>query len=1013
MLTALQASIGNKSSYPCNSGLDAQFREQLRRFPEKTAIIYGNHGISYSELHDRANAWAALLVELNLQVEEPVGLLLEPGIEQVVLQLGIIRAGGTCVPLDPAQPDSRLADMLQNLQSNILITTAACKHRLSVKHILLCEQQPELTKDIINQVNSKHRTHILHTSGTTGKPKAVQMIARGISCLVVNNHFALLTPDEKMAHISNPTFDASLFEVWGALLNGGTLVIIPKQTVVDPYALRDALQRHKITSICITTALFNLTALSCPDAFKGVNNVLVGGEAANAHALLEVLKHSEPPNLRNAYGPTESTTCAVTLKITLDTIKVGQPVSIGQAIDNTEAYILNSALKPVTADETGELYLGGDGLVRGYWNQENLNNERFITASPLGKSIRLYRTGDLARWNINGNIDYLGRIDNQIKLRGHRIELEEIESVLLRSTQLKGAVVDYIKPESEHSEPYLRAYLVPQSPDDFSADALQYYLKNQLPEYMQPRFEIVESIPLNPNGKADRKALAAQFNKQHQQFFDLAKQQTVLGVLTRLWHDILDISEIKSTDNFFELGASSLQAAMLIVAIQKQYHQRLPVQTLYDHATLASLADYIETCQQQGAGYSVKDDIATLRQDAHQADELLPIGTDPVDWLSPGEGIAILTGATGFLGAYFLYELLKNPATRKVYCLVRATSTQQAQQRIEDNLVNYNLWQQHFASRIEALPGELSDHWLGLGEQQFYQLAEQGSVIFHLGAHVDYNQPYATHRPANVTGTFNILRLANTIKVKPLHYVSSVAAYGPTGFFTGTRSLPEDEPLERHLPALKYDTGYSQSQWVAEQIARTAQKNGLPVAIYRPGFIMGDSERGIGNHKDFVARLIKGCLQMNAYPLLPRQSKEFISADYVCKALLNIAADNRNLGKAYNLVPLYKESATDLMGLFRLLQQNGHVLEALSYTDWVKKLEHQPTDNPLLPLLPMLAEQVYGNLTRWEVYENMPVYQTDNVEKALGDKAYTLYRELDAALLQRYLDSWKERGFLE
>lgn len=1013
MLPASQASIGNESFYPRNSGLDAQFREQLHRFPEKTAVIYGNQAISYSELHNKANAWAALLLELNLQLEEPVGLLLEPGIEQVTMQLAIIRAGGTCVPLDPAQPDNRLADMLQNLQSNILITTTACKHRLSVKHILLCEHQPIATSDITCQVDGEHRTHILHTSGTTGKPKAVQMIARGISRLVVNNHFALLTSNDKIAHISNPTFDASLFEVWGTLLNGGTLIVLPKQTVVDPYALRDALQHHKITSICITTALFNLTALSCPDAFRGVNHVLVGGEAANAHALIEVLKHSEPSNLRNAYGPTESTTYAVTLKATLDNVKAGQPVSIGQAIDNTTAYILNSALKPVTANETGELYLGGDGLVRGYWNQDSLNNERFITASPLDKEIRLYRTGDLAKWNSDGNIDYLGRADNQIKLRGHRIELEEIESVLLKSTQLKGAVVDYIKPESEHSEPYLRAYLVPQSPDGFSAEALQYYLKNQLPEYMLPRFEIVKSIPLNPNGKADRKALSAQFNKRHQQLSNTTEQHTVQGILTRLWQEILDISELHPTDNFFELGGSSLQAAMLIVAIQKHYHQRLPVQALYDHSTLASLADYIETCQQQGAGYSVKDDIAALRQDARLADELRPLDSPPVNWYDKGEGIVVLTGVTGFLGAYFLYELMQNPAVRKVYCLVRAKNAEQALQRIEDNLVSYGLWQPHFVSLVEALPGELSDHWLGLGEQLFYQLAEQASVIFHLGAHVDYNQPYATHRPANVFGTLNILRLANTVKAKPLHYVSSIAAYGPTGFFTGTRSLPEDEPLERHLPALKYDTGYSQSQWAAEQIARTAQKNGLPVAIYRPGFIMGDSERGIGNHKDFVARLIKGCLQMNAYPLLPRQSKEFISADYVCKALLNIAADNQNLGKAYNLVPLYKESATDLMGLFGLLRQNGHILEALSYTDWIRKLESQPAGNPLLPLLPMLAEPVYGNLTRWEVYENMPVYQTDNVEKALGDKAGTFYRELDAALLQRYLHSWQERGFLE
>lgn len=1012
----IQASIGPATDFPSHLGLPELFRQNLEPYLNKTAVRHGMRTISFGELDLQADQWASWFVRLGVRHEEPVGLMLEPGIDQVMLQLAIVRAGGTCVPLDPAQPDTRLTGMLAELDCRILVTRARWQSRLPVESVLTTEQvPPQVERIVLPAGHGLQRTHVLHTSGSTGKPKAVEIVGRGVSRLVLNQMFAPLHAEDVIAAISNPTFDASLFEIWGALLNKATLVIFSKQDVVDPSALREGLRVNRITSLCITTALFNLTAMAFPDAFKGLRNVLVGGEAANAHAMRQVLLHSAPGNLRNAYGPTENTTYSLSYKITHDLEGHGS-VSIGSAIDNTQAYILDENFRPVQGDAVGELFLGGDGLARGYWNQADLTAERFrmLTIEAGKEPVRLYRTGDLARFRQDGLVEFLGRRDQQIKLHGYRIELEEIEAVLLDSGTLKGAVVDVIRPESELAEPYLLAYVVPAEPDQFDAARTAAYLAERLPAYMLPRIEQVDSIPLNPNGKADRVALKtrrARLLQDEQPVWQGA--DALQAQLVHIWKTALDLVQVDPYGHFFELGGTSLKAARLVLEVGREFDLVLPVQALYEHATLDGLTRYLRDRLERGAGLELVDDITPMQRDALLADGLVPLGGPVIDWMAAEEGRVFVTGATGFLGAFFLADLLAQDHVTQIACLVRADSVQVGLARIQANMAEYGLWSEKHAQRLQVYPGNLADPFLGLGQTVFAELAHRSSVVFHLGAHVDYTQPYAAHRPANVLGTVHVLNFANTGRRKPLHYVSSIAAYGPTGFFTGIKELREDEPLEPHLHALKYDMGYSQSQWVAERLVWSAQAKGMPIAVYRPGFIMGDSRRGHGNTKDFVARLIKGCVMLGAYPILPAQSKEFVSVDFVSHALLNISKASGNLGKAYNLVPQQDDETVDLGGLFDLVNHSGYSLQPLPYGDWVARLEQDRSleANPLLPLVPMLKEPVYGELTRWELYEGTPAYRSDNVRAALGPGVCS--GTLDRTLLRHYLNSWEQRGFLE
>lgn len=1005
----VQLSIGPATPYPRDEGIDELFRQACRRDPDHTAVIFGSQCWSYAELDRRAGQWADDLLASGLECEQPVGILVEPGFDQIVAQLAVLRAGGTCVPLDPAFPDARLAELTRNLGVMRAIARRASSRRLPLKHIACIDEVPlSAPHRDPRPVGGGHRTHLLHTSGSTGRPKGVEILARGVARLAFNRTFAPLSKSDRVAHMSNPSFDASLFEVWGALLAGATVVVLPKQTIVDPFALRDAIRRHAISVMFVTTALFNLTARACPDAFRGVRHLLTGGEVANVYAFRTALLHSAPDNLRHVYGPTECTTFATSMRVTLDDLPADGRLGIGQAIDHTQACILDDNQQPVGAGLSGELCLGGDGLARGYANAPERTSERFVCVPlvPGGEPQRLYRTGDVARWREGGGIDFLGRRDRQVKLRGFRIELEEIESVILTSGLASCAVVDLVRPRE--AEPYLIAYVVLAPGNDGTA-LLREHLRKSLPDYMHPRLRQVDHIPLNAHGKADREALRRQLCGASSMDTPSTGERfaTPIGrALAGIWCRLLDVGKVQAADDFFALGGTSLQAAAMIVALQEEFQQQVSIQTLHEHPTLAKLAAYLEEHESDSGLVEVEDTLAALRVDSALARRIAARDGDPVDWRRADEGRVVLTGATGFLGAYFLQGLLRHPHVQGVTCLVRAASAVDGLDRVRRNLEAYGLWNDAWRSRLHVVTGDLADRSLGRGEAGFRGLGSWASVIFHLGAHVDYTQPYAAHRPANVLGTLHVLELARSVRPVPLHYVSSIAAYGPTGYFTGTAELPEDAPLEPHLQCLKYDTGYSQSQWSAERIVRTAQGAGMPVAVYRPGFIIGDSANGRANGNDFVARLIRGCLQIGGYPRLVQQTKEFVTVDYVCQALLTIASDPANLGRAYNLVPLERESAPDLMGLFDLLGTVVRRLEELPYAAWLERLQGHPGlhENPLFPLLPMLSEPVFGPLTRWEVYQHMPVYRTDNTRRALAGRVPCPV--LDASLLKRHLRSW-------
>lgn len=809
-----------------NVGLGDLFHDNVRRNPHAEAVVDGNRVLTYAQLHKKSLQLAKHLREdESFQPEEPVGIIVNAGANNVVAQVAVNYAGGSCVPLDPSLPYQQIDSRLFNVGSRLLVVDADNQNRLSSYDRVSVDQkvptatEPGKIDDIPVTTTLDHRTHLLYTSGTTGEPKTVQILARGLLHLLYHLPFPSADARDRVGHVSSITFDIAMFEIWAPLLRGAIIVILNRSVLLDPIALAERIERYRVTVLCITPAVLNLAAATCPLAFAQLRVLTLGGEAPNRKAIRKVLESGPPGRLINCYGPTECTVMALTHRVTLDDVWTGD-VGIGKPLGRTLLYILDDTFSPVPDEHIGELFIGGAGVSPGYLGQPEKNASSFFNIAGLSQSdtpIRLYRTGDLVKRRKSGLIDYHGRRDNQVKIRGYRIELEAVEAALMKTELFSSVVALKIDSPLEGAGGMLVAYAVPVSLwEGLQSDATG-ILGKLLPSYMVPRIELISELTLNSHGKIDRKTLAGLSPGMWQARLEPADLETpnTISELKRAWSEILAIPtrQLDSRSDFFLLGGTSLQAALFIHGIRRDLRTEVSLLALYENSTLAALAAFIDASQK--GKVATKDERETWLADAKLAQGLqLPPG-QLRNWRADTEGRVLLTGATGFVGAHLLRRLLDMPDVLQVGCLVRASSPAHGLSRIRRSLERHQLWEEPPASKLPVLPGALEEGTLGLAQDRFQAIAGWASVVFHLGAHVNYTQPYSVHRSPNVLGTVNVLRLAATGRLKPLHYISSLSTFGPTGFINGVSHVREDESLMPHLDALRYDDGYSQSQWVA------------------------------------------------------------------------------------------------------------------------------------------------------------------------------------------------------
>ena len=597
----LESWTGSADRRRRDGSLGELFARQAARTPQAVALVADEEEMSYGELARRALGVAGRLRALGAGPDVPVALCLERSPELVVGMLGIVLAGAAYVPLDLGYPLERLAFMLEDSGARIVVTRGVGLSSLSAALGRLLEARGLRIVDLDEPMKSENPpgvdadpdnlAYIVFTSGSTGRPKGVAATHRGVTRLVVDPGYADLGPAETILQLAPVSFDASTFEIWGALLNGGRLVLPPP----GPVALRElaeTLRRHEVSTLFLTTGLFHQMIDEEAASLGGLRQLLFGGDTASTTHVRRALDLLPGVRLIHAYGPTEATTFATCRTVTRADARQAA-LSLGRPVPRTSAYILDAGLEPVPAGVPGELWLGGDGLSRGYLGRPDLTAERFVP-SPFargeGAGERLYRTGDLARWLPGGGIGFLGRIDRQVKIRGFRVEPAEIEAALERHPGIAACVV---QPRGEAGDKRLIAWIVPagEALNPWGSDAeLLAWCRERLPPFLLPAaFVRLASLPLDPNGKVDRRALPEPERARHAEGF-VAPRTPVEAQVAGVWAEVLGLDRVGAEDDFFALGGHSLLATQIVSRLSRDFGVEIGLRAFFEEPTVAGLA---------------------------------------------------------------------------------------------------------------------------------------------------------------------------------------------------------------------------------------------------------------------------------------------------------------------------------------------------------------------------------------------------------------------------------------
>ncbi|HYO58090.1 non-ribosomal peptide synthetase [Archangium sp.] len=625
-----------RTDFPDEACAHQLFEAWVDRTPDAVALVFEDEQLTYRELDARANRLAWQLLELGVGPETRMGLYVERSIDLVVGMLGVLKAGGAWVPLDPAYPRERLGYMLEDSGAEVLLTWRRLADTLpasGARRVYLDAGPEELarygTERPVSRATADNLAYVIYTSGSTGRPKGTLLAHRGLcnTALAAGKHHGF-HPGSRVLQFAASSFDASVCEVFGTLLAGACLVLAPRERLLPDEPLRSLLDSQRISAVTLTPSVL---AQLRPEGLPHLRTVISAGEALPAEL---ARRWGSRVTLLNAYGPTEVTVCAT---ITSGGVAADRP-TIGRPWDNVHVYVLDAALRPVPLGVPGELYVSSVGLARGYLGRPDLTAERFIP-NPFSTlpGARLYRTGDRVRWLPQGELEYLGRTDSQVKLRGFRIEPGEVESALASHPSVREAAV--IAREDSPGNKRLVAYAVARSGQSLEDSGLRRFLRERLPEHLVPAaFVFLETLPLTPNGKVDIRALPPPSEVRSRGAATVPPRDELERELVRAWEEVLGVRPVGVTDSFFELGGQSLLAVRLVARLRERLGHTVPLAALFEGPTVEELAAHLRA----GILASTRDNRVTLQ----------PEGTrTPAFWVHPvGGGVLCYAELARHLG---------------------------------------------------------------------------------------------------------------------------------------------------------------------------------------------------------------------------------------------------------------------------------------------------------------------------------------------------------------------------
>ncbi|KAI0155327.1 enterobactin synthetase component F [Xylariaceae sp. FL1272] len=936
-----------------NKDLSALFLGQVKSTPDAVALEDGATSLTYSELNDKVNALAGRLRQYGVGRDDLVGVLMGRSADYVISCMAALRAGGAFLVLELAYPPGLLADVLEDAKPAVVITQTAHVGQINadVQLIVLDEKESATNgttdgslKDLPVDDDLERLAFVSYSSGTTGKPKGIANPHRA-AVRSYDLRFALsdLGPGDRVA--------CNVFFVWEIirpLLRGATVVTVPDETSYDPVALVELLRSKNITETLMTPTLL-ATVLHRYANFgtrlKDLKTVWLNGEVVTTDLARRALNAFPNGRLLNVYSASETheIACGDIGKM-LD--KEAQVVPVGPPLDPEHSYILDEEGKKVEDGVSGELVIGGSLLARGYLNLPETTAKAFIP-DPFGSTpgARMYRTGDTARMLPSGLLEITGRVGSMIKIRGYSVHPGAVEHAIVTNLAVSHCVV---VAHGDGLDRQLLAYVVPDSDegedrpavsiDDagFSSSARR-VLTAHLAHYMIPALWIqMESLPTHEvSGKVDMKRLPAPSrtgSRAHSQNGEQETNQKIdLKDIAKVWSAVLNIpfaTIMQQEHGFFDLGGHSLALVDLITRFTGTYGFPVPLGRLAGNPTLAGHLEVVRDAR-DGHTAAVQADLPkVLQQDSILPENIKPKATK-MQRLSEADTV-LLTGSTGYLGAFLLHALIETTSAN-IICLVRFAdlskdNNARGMARVRSNLLDLGLWNDSMLDRLEILPGNLSRSRLGLSADTFDDLASRVQVIIHSAATVNLVYPYAAMQGANVIGTREIVRLACKGGATVHHISTNGVLPNSVQGWDENAMVPIDDVPEKLLD------GYGQTKWVCEQLVLEAEKRGLPARVYRPGTISGHSITGSSNTYDLLNALVVESLQLGYAPDVEGWYAEMTPADFVSNAVLSLADIEETDQRVFHLGDPNPKPTKEL---FEVLAKLGYNTQPLEWSKWV------------------------------------------------------------------------------
>ncbi len=993
--------------YPKEKTIHLQFEEQVERTPSNTAVIFNGKELTYRQLNERCNKLASLLRKKGVGRNSIVCILSERSFEMIFGIMAVLKAGGAYLPISPEYPAERIKYILEDSEADVLLVQGKAVRRPAAvdieKHpevIDLCDEK-NYQGDGANPVhinNSRDPAYVIYTSGSTGKPKGVMIEHYSVINRLhwMQKKYPVCSGDVILQKTPY-TFDVSVWELFWWSFQGAAVYMLAPGGEKDPAAIADAVRRNSVTTMHFVPSMLNafleyMELQKDVIGLKSLRRVFASGEALTlkqVERFNRLINAALGTTLHNLYGPTEATvdvsyfdcsTCGE-----LDTVPIGKP------IDNTSLYILdrNNRLQPVGVP--GELHIAGDGLARGYINRPELTEAKFVP-DPFKKGERMYKTGDLARWLPDGNIEYLGRLDQQVKIRGYRIELGEIEAQLLKHESVREAIV--IVKEKAGGEKILCAYIV--SDRQLTADELRGYLKQNLPDYMTPhQFIKIDTIPLTPNGKSDRKALLSLGEDMLTGSEYIPPSNMVEEKLAEIWKEVLKIEKVGILDNFFSIGGDSF-AVIKVLSGGISNNWDVTMQDFYKYQTIKDLSDKIlGHCKEAP---NPIDDMNTFKHIINDNPYTIEKAAK-----ADFSGI-LLTGATGYLGIHIL-DLVLRETNADVYCLVRGDC---AEERLLDLLEFYfgGTLKKTLSKRVFVVNGDITLDKFGLSDIDYSSLGNSTGLVVHTAANVKHFGVYSDFEKINVLGTREVLEFSKTFNNKLVH-VSTMSVSGSLADSRYGSDLFTENDF--YIGQNYMDSVYARSKFEAENFVFKAIEGGLEANIFRVGnltarYIDGHFQKNITENMFY--RVIKSIVELGAVPeeFLDRDM-EMTPIDFCSKNIIELALNFSFNGKVFHL---YNSKTIKVFEMIRLLNAGGYkvkIMKTEALGNFIREISKDIEKKASLTGLVnyFIKKDENGKKT---------VKTSCRITQAYLDQIGLSWPQIDEGYVRKSLDYMKRVGFL-